>query len=495
MSAKDGGWTAICSENIAAFGQKRTFHCQTKFSFSCIGLHIAKHMNYSDFKKKTAKWNQLAAVDLLGSYDFYTSIVTLDVIQNVHIKELGKHFGEDEILPFLSNDPLTSKQYDCSKIIMPLLVHEYTHFIDSTSTLWGMRHLMLMNAAYMANNIFGGSEAGFFAAKRFHDHVRLLRLPKYYTLVNDKIGNSRDWKFDITIGKRFSSAGVSTTWPILFVWFKNGGNGPLARSPISTISILEASAMSQEALTRTRLIGNTADDFRAVEAKVYLEEMLDYLYSHNLTEYSVCVHMVAANLGCKDVVGAFQICALLTKFVLNFPLAAFQKLAESCDISSVLEIPRGHPTVKSFRTGLKNGDLGMLFYLLCRNLPFGSHQSVELTQTAVYKAAMKIGVNLALVHQMAEIEVARFNKLRESWKIPTLQNISNSAIRNYRKNNNNYMYDFNNLDVPPVILGDGSCWIPVNNQKNQLANFDLDICFNEMYEGQEWVDRFSEACV
>ena len=87
-----------------------------------------KRKLYEDYKKSTKKWNCLAAVDTLGRMDFATTIVSLD---GFSIQDL------DLSLPR-------------GREAFSVAIHEYTHFLDYTSTLWGLRGLKLMNDAYIA---------------------------------------------------------------------------------------------------------------------------------------------------------------------------------------------------------------------------------------------------------------------------------------------------------------------------------------------------------
>ena len=54
--------------------------------------------------------------------------------------------------------------------------------------------------------------------------------------------------------------------------------------------------------------------------------------------------------------------------------------------------------------------------------------------------------------------------------------------------------DLSKLSLPPVYLGDGQEVTVFNNENNILKDIGLEKIFEELYEGQEWVERFSEAC-
>lgn len=126
-------------------------------------------MQVSDFQRKTKKWNCFAATDTLGSFDFYTSIVSLDSLVSVDIS-----IARQKLLEFLQKQANNSgivldiDSYHRIAKVFPLAVHEYTHFIDATSTLWGLRHLKMMKEAYEANDAIGGTESDFYKAKKYY---------------------------------------------------------------------------------------------------------------------------------------------------------------------------------------------------------------------------------------------------------------------------------------------------------------------------------------
>lgn len=212
-------------------------------------------MNIHEFKAKTKKWNQFAKVDTLGAFDFYTSLISLDALSATDISSIRSAFPhQGDIVAAFEANKFSPEHYALLSKVLPLAAHEYTHFVDSTSTLWGLHHLRKMNEAYLADDRLGGKEADFYKAKNFYDHVRGIRLPDYYTVINPNAENSRPWRSEITIGTIFSKLGELSDRPVLFSRFSNCHDEPLVRSPISTVSILEASAMAQEMILQAALI-------------------------------------------------------------------------------------------------------------------------------------------------------------------------------------------------------------------------------------------------
>ncbi len=437
-------------------------------------------MSLDKLKKKYSSYKRLLEADTLGSFDFFTCIVCLDSVESSGFEAFKK--------------ALTSKNYPILSKILPLVIHEFTHFIDSTSTVWGMNHLKKMNEAYCSNDIKGGTESEFYKAKYFLDHARSLRLPKYYTVIDSNKKSTRPWKYRITIGKHFGLDGKLSDNPILFSHFLNLNGEMLVRSPVSTVSILEASAMSNEIVMRKALINELDESERVVENNMYQQEVFKYIYDQNITEYSVCVHIVANHLLCQNIFDAFQICSIITRLVLNFPRSLLDTVLE-VNICNALKIPEDKEFESIMKNGIKNHNLGILFYLICKALPKDTAESQAKMVAGIGIALSKIGLSLDLINKEStkEIEVIA-GELNKS-KLKAIQILSKSGVDNFTKIPLTSMYlNPSELSLPSVYLGDGKKVSIPMNENSLFKTVDIEEIFNELYEGQEWVERFSEAC-
>jgi len=448
-----------------------------------------RHLNIHDLKTKTARWNHFHKVDLLGAFDFYTTIVSFDALSAADLNEVKKHCSTD--LRF--DSPITPKQYEALAKVLPLAAHEYTHFVDATSSIWGLGHLNLMNDAYLADDRRGGKELDFAKAKAFYDHVRSIRLPDYYTVVNENADDRQPWKSTISIGQIFSRVGEPSTRPVLFSRFANAKDELLARSPISTVSLLEASAMAQELFMQGQLISHCESDFKQVEWKQFTQRLLGYLYRKDVTEYSVCVHVLANKLNCTDIASAFQLCALLTRIALNFTDELFDSIAGRAPIAEILQLPRESPFIASALAGLRQRDRGILFYLLCNALPADSHNNPK-PQAAVRAAANFVGFEIDMLRESARREAKRLASSLISSEIRPIQALARAGLANfYNTDFDQAPLRFNQMHLPPAVLGDSSELQVFGG--NGLADFDVSACFDELFFGQSWVERFAEACL
>lgn len=438
-------------------------------------------MSLERYKESIKSYKKLLESDTLGSFDFFTNTICLD---SITIRDYDSF-----------QRALATNEYHYLAKVIPLAVHEYTHFVDSTSTLWGLKHLLKMSNAYESNDAMGGREEGFYKAKEFLEHVRSLRLPKYYTVVDKHNIPQMPWKYSVTIGKQFGLNGRISEKPILFVNFANPDEDFLARSPISTVSLLEASAMSNELFAKLDLINTLPPGNKEVEMKIFERDNIKYLYNHTITEYSVCVHILANHLQCRNAIAAFAICSILVRITLNFSRSTLKRVAKKAKIHEILDIPKNHEFEKRMRDGLHHGNLGILYYLICRALPHDTHESKEKTITGIHAALIAINAPFELMQEESKKEASELISMLKKSRIAAINILASASNDNFKKID--FMtpgLPFKNISLPPVYLGDANEAVIFNNEENHFKNIGLSDIFDDLYSGQEWVERFSEAC-
>ncbi|MFC3685629.1 hypothetical protein [Hydrogenophaga luteola] len=450
-------------------------------------------MRGSEFEKRVAQRDHLSAVDVLGTFDFSTAVIHLKSLVAADLDRARTALNEfkpewNDGKPNL----MAGQQFAAIAKAQPLVVHEYTHFVDATSTLWGLRHLLIMSKAYSSIN---RDEGNYYKAREFSDHARNIRLPNYYTVLY-KAHEGRPWQSKITIGRTFDARGRISSRPILFSQFRNSDEQLMVRSPVSTVSILEASAMAQEIMSVSRLLQLTDPEYRIVEDREFHHKTMQFLYSKNFTEYSVCVHILANKLGCKDALVAFALCSRLTRVALNIPEVIFDKLAEICPIEEVLNIPIQHEFSKAIRDGLKSRDLGIIYYLLCNALPENVIESERHATTAIAAALNALGTSEDELSVAAQAEADFLLRSLDETDIEHIKILARSGYANFKTIGfQSAELDFRQLNLPPALLGDDTIVNVFAGDKNSLSTFDIEGCFFELDDGMSWVTRFSEACL
>lgn len=453
-------------------------------------------MGYFEFKNRTKGSNCLADVDILGSYDFKTCIVTLDSLKNNDIERLMASTEERHDGAWIGNlRKLTPEQYGDIRKVLSLAAHEYTHFLDSTSTTWGLNHLALMNKAYISNFQHGGKEDDFWQARHFFNHCRNIRFPDYYTVVESSVENTRPWSSTVTTGYIFDAKGHISDKPVIFSRFVNAKGNFLARSPVSTVSLLEASAMAQEISVDVSLLLSTEENFRLVELRQFSDRTLAYLYNKEITEYSVCSHLVSQKLNLKDVSDAFNVCKNIVRLVLNCPSKAFDRLSKRCPVGKILGFGEDTAQAKRLRTGLKICDPGTLFYLVLSAMPKKSYQDLNEINSGIAEAISKMNFSADLLTQMRNERATQLVEELSRSPFNAIQKLAKAGYENLHAIDNGESIFSGGLNLPPTWLGDGGVLQLFRNESNSLRDFDLEACFDELYTGQSWVDRFAEACL
>lgn len=442
-------------------------------------------MMYDKFRAKNSRSNLLSAVDILGTFDFWTCLISLDSLES---RDLHAMKSEDE-KSLSDNGVLRLRK------IIPLAIHEYTHFLDTVSTVWGINHLSMMNAAYLCDDRRGCDEATFFAAKIFADHLRRIKYPEYYTVIYNA-GEKPPWRAQPSVGKLFLSDGMLSDESVVFLRFSSCDDMPLVRSPISPASILEASAMAQESLCEAQLLNGHSLDYKSIEANSFQKKLLDFLYNKNVTEYSVCVHMLANQQKCKDVLQAFSLLARIVRVVLNSTDQVFEIILEANRMRDILGVAKNHEMVAALETGLKYRNLGVLYYLIVSALPENSYLTEDSARAGVVAAINLLGCDLGFIEKSSSEYIAVTLKRILETDIASIARLAKAGKANFDLVDMSSAYiPFHKLSLPKVMLGDGSETLIFPPEHNLLSDFDIDACFEELANGERWVKRFAESCL
>lgn len=435
--------------------------------------------------------NILFQVDTLGSFDFSTYIISLESLNLYSLKILQE---KEKIHIHEINSKL--------RTVLPLAVHEYTHFIDSTSTVWGINHLSLMNEAYLTNRKYQHEENLFYKAKKFHRHVQKIKYPNYYSVIGNIDYNGK-WIGLPTMGKTFNNQGEISNESIMFMRFSTIDYQEIARTPISAISILEASAMASEIFNDIEILNKLADkEIYKFENQESSKKILSFIYDKKLTEYSACVHMVANRQECTDILNAFYLVKLITNVVLNSSDKVFEKILTKDKFKKNFNINEEHEQFIRLKEGLESKNIGMLYYLIVYGLPAFSYLNPQVARNGVSTSLKKLGISYQYVKDTAKEEIVK--KSNEILKTPISQikDLTNASIKNFNIIDiEKHILPFDNLDLPKVVLNDFdennniAETLIFTNDNNELSTFNLDSCYEELRNGEKWVIKFSESCI
>ncbi len=455
-------------------------------------------MNFLQKREKTsASWNCFSKADVLGSFDFMTLTISLDSLDINDFNHLGSLLARGDYTDGILNRNLEYDLYETLKKIYGLSFHEYTHFIDSTSTAWGVSFLLSLNEAYLTNHdIFGVEESEYHKAKHFFDLAKSFKLPDYYTAKTPGVDPSTPWSYQVTAGKRFNSKGQLSDVPITFISFGNSNNERIVRSPLSMVAVLEVSAMAQEILYKSFLVNALPEDTRIVESRILQKESLKFIYNHQLTEYSACAHLVANIHGLTDIIMAYSVCERIATVVLNFTDNCFDEISFSDLAKKTLNIDTNKSLEAITENSIKSRDRGYIFYLICLLMPKNNYESCEEILKGISASLEAMGLDYYQVLMAARREVEVASQTLSKSPIKCISELSGSLLKNFdqKLSTKRGMYDFSSFDLPPVLLGDCEIVSASPGVGNTLKKYDIEEAYNELVQGQLWVERFSEAC-
>jgi len=448
-------------------------------------------MPLNELKETRSRWSILSKVDQLGAIDFWTLTISLDALKPTDTIGLSV---EDLQIP--KGAVFNYVEYELRKRVLTLAVHEYTHFVDATSSLWGMHHLSYINACH---NMDSGDEAQFFVLKHTYDYMRSIRLPDYYTTINRKLPSQHPWRSNVSNGVVFSNDGRITDRSIIFINFLTLDGERIVRSPVSVVSLLEASAMAKEIEVRMRLIMHLQEPEKTVEQRVFNEELMDYVYNPEITEYSACFHLLANLQDEKDIGIVARAVGILCRLVLNAPQIAFKTASKGTKAyADKTGLPQFGLEVERLKSGLEKNDRGTLFFLIAVLLPQYAIKSEKLFFSHLEIALKSIGLSLEKLKRGSHQEAESLQNELSASELQSIRLLANCGYQNFKKIFPDGMgYSLEQLSLPPALHGDDNMTPYAFNARgtNSLRAFDLETAYVELVDLQLKAENFAEACL
>lgn len=151
--------------------------------------------------------------------------------------------------------------------------------------------------------------------------------------------------------------------------------------------------------------------------------------------------------------------------------------------------------------GLEAYDFAVLYYIFVSVLAISPNYTQEELMDSIKMTLQKLCINNEWLVQQSKIEAYNLLQDIQKTKIHSLSKIVNAGYKNYELIDwLNPFIDFSLLNLPPVWIEDTITnslepYSFFKYENNQLRDFNLDKCFEELSSGQSWVERFSEACI
>ena len=319
-----------------------------------------------NFLKNIQNWKKYPNVETLGYFNPLGNFIYLN--EYVDDKDFEKS---------LKNPLLDRNRFS-------VFVHEYQHYIDHVSTLWGVKNIYKIYRAFDAAIM--SDEYKFFKFRELTLEFKRNYFLDYYTeTYNHVVGDYENrWKFQITSGLRFDHNGkINDDWPIPFMSFATNEDVKISRVPISVVSLLETTATYAEYEFQISAISTLQPPHRELQLAVISKKLESKLYHPELTLYSAAVHLTSVNLKINDPILGYKISSIFAKTALNIPTSEFSNIKIPKEFNSTEEWSRRSKKM------LDNLDRGFAFYLLIRNYSekYGSLEGSDINIENILKAS------------------------------------------------------------------------------------------------------------
>ncbi|HEX9062817.1 MAG TPA: hypothetical protein VF941_21815, partial [Clostridia bacterium] len=241
-----------------------------------------------------------------------------------------------------------------------IIFHEFTHYLDHISTLWGQKNLIKVFNAL--NAMHESNENNFWYVVELYKDIKKFKYSKYYRVINPYgVTNYKSlWKYQLSAGLRFDHTGKPNNQsPVLFTRFYTQDNILMCRVPFSVESLLEANAMTSEIQLQASFIHELDANERYIEQKLFLDKAMKWLYDPELSTYSAATHFAANCCGIEDITDSYVLSSQISSVCLNMPDKFFD----------ILAVPKSFESFGEKNSHfIKNRDIGFLYACIFQNI-------------------------------------------------------------------------------------------------------------------------------
>ncbi|GAA0204948.1 hypothetical protein GCM10009123_10540 [Kangiella japonica] len=319
----------------------------------------------------------IKSYELHGSYDFATHEINIIKLNNRDLSFLTE-------LKEVSQNKITKS--DLSDI--RTIVHEITHFLDSTTTIWGAEFNYRKNLYLVEQSNQRGEVL----------QLNLSELSLHHEL-NDGAGESLSLNFKIEHAIEYDNEyGV-----YISVLFYNEGGEVTAKVPTSMLALLECNAIASEILIALELV-KSVDGYSGSDIE---EEFNDFLISSNDIEYKLFLFLARKHFNFLPLESFLRLFKSFVDLSLNveaIPLSKFANIVERTCLNKEL----GRLLSAELRRGSSRA--AFLFKLILFSyghyITCDDEEKLKLRETIckkpinfIHTVLMKLGVRLTNINE------------------------------------------------------------------------------------------------
>ena len=383
-----------------------------------------------------------------------------------------------------------------SREFLATAVHELTHWLDGTSTLWGQALLVRIHNAMSAWE--SGTEADLWQVLALHNQLNRGGRAPYYAKVDQPglVGSASTWKIGFSVGLEYGADGrPDPERPMVLVSFRDVHDARICRVPLTEMALLEANAMWAEGVTRSSILQAVPEAARAVDWAMTRNEWMRTIYTSDLAVYSAAVHLVAHFHGLTDAGAAFEVAGRLATLALNLPASAVERLAVPADVRA-----GWGARVDAL---LRMRDPGFVFFVLCHVAPRyeAGVDPQDWLEATLRAAGLPAGVELttAAAHdrrrlRTSELRDGGWAARAEASLLIGLENFVNrGGVAPPRPLSPESLGAGSPFQLPPVVLSDESL-APLSARTIGHPLLEPLTSLRVATEYEAWADEFVNAC-
>lgn len=285
---------------------------------------VQLYLRYWNYKMKETLTRQ-------GLYKTASNIATYNHLSyQVELYKFGSSFIDNinSTLSLDSKGDISQSEFDTLMNIHSILWHEYTHFLDHSTTLWGLEYNIRTLNLYSAirenkHEEYIKDRYGVFclnlAEERLH---RLIRKHKKSTS-KYTVGYRLNYDNDLGVYAQYSLYDKTTA--IKDSLFNIEIADPVCEIPLSMLAVIEANAYSQEILFKFNCIKRYKTN-EEIEIEKLQEELNKHIADCEMSEYTIMIRHALQVFPCLHFSKVLEIVSAVARLVLNMPMFLFGQI-------------------------------------------------------------------------------------------------------------------------------------------------------------------------
>ena len=426
----------------------------------------------------------LKTANINGYLNFITNLIEISKYEQ-NIKSITENLLTKDFQTMVFTDKFEEN-------IISLIYHEITHFLDMTTTLWGLeynsRKLLFIKNQILSKKKLDSIDVFKLNVSEIEIHNRLIQI---YDTSQAKDLFLASLKHHLVYDKNFGS--------LIMIDFFNQEN-LIASVPFSMLSLLEANAISSEFLIRINCALNEEQIKKQISLKLIEDDFYNLLNNYEFLEYNLIFILTKKHFPCLNLKELLIFVKTLIDYILNISsmeISLISTLIKHTIINQYL----GNAIVKDMQRGMSRHIVLFKFILMIYEyinqdkFQFNNPNDIKKNP----KLFLKNFINEYISYYLKdfEIEITRDIEYQSSIKeFKKFEDILDSKIilESCQFNRNvlskNFLHELNIKDIKliDIFLKDGS----ILKMPNSI-NVDIEQYFDNNLELISKIDKLLET--